>query len=149
MARGRNNQQNRPFCNFCRVVGHRAMHCIKRKMYMSGQIQNITCRTCQGLGHYSHMCNLPNQRQVPQNWLKMETNTSNRTQQYQQQRPQQYQQQYYQQRPQLQIAYPTQPQPIAPPKQTRYNPTLFSTYSTVPQINIRLQPSQITPFPMG
>ena len=47
MARGRNNQQNRPFCNFCRVVGHRAMHCRKIKMYMSGQIQNITCRTCQ------------------------------------------------------------------------------------------------------
>ena len=42
MARGR-NQQNRPFCNFCRAVGHRAMYCRKRKMYISGQIQNITC----------------------------------------------------------------------------------------------------------
>ena len=143
MARNR-NQQNRPFCNFCRAVGHRAMHCRKRKMYISGQIQNITCRTCQGLGHYSHMCNLLNQRQVPQNWLKMDNVPStNRNQQFQQQRPQQYQQRRYQPRQQLQIAYPTQPPPIQPPK---YNPTLFGTYSTVPQINTNLQPSQITPL---
>ena len=88
MARGRNFQQNRPFCNFCYAVGHRALHCRKRKMYISGQIQNITCRTCQGLGHYAHMCNLPNQQQVPQSWLNMETNPStNRNQQFQQQRP--------------------------------------------------------------
>ena len=75
MARGRNSPQNsqqqRPFCNFCRAVGHRAFHCRKRKMYMSGQIQQITCRTCHGMGHYAHMCNLPNQQQVPQEWLYM------------------------------------------------------------------------------
>ena len=99
------------------------------------------------MGHYSHMCNLPNQRQVPQNWLKLETNTSNRTQQFQEQRPQKFQQQRYQQKSQLQITYQPQPQPIAPPKQTTYNPSLFGTYSTVPQINTRLQPSQITPLP--
>ena len=143
MARGR-NQQNRPFCNFCRAVGHRAMYCRKRKMYISGQIQNITCRTCQGLGHYSHMCNLPNQRQVPQNWLKMDNIPfTNKNQQFQQQRPQQYQQRRYQPTQQLQISYPTQPPPIAPQK---FNATLFGTYSAVPQITTRLQPSQITPI---
>ena len=148
MARGRNSPQNsqqqRPFCNFCRAVGHRAVHCRKRNMYMSGQIQNITCRTCQGMGHYAHMCNLPNQQQVPQSWLIMENNPSpNRNQQFQQQSPQQYQQRRYQPRQQLQLQYPTQPPPSPP---TTYNPSLFGTYSTVPQINVRLQPSQINPL---
>ena len=69
--------------------------------------------------------------------------STNRNQQFQQQRPQQYQQKCYQPRQQLQISYPTQQPPIAPPK---YNPTLFGTYSTVPQINTTLQPSQITPL---
>ena len=66
----------------------------------------------------------------------------NKNQQFQQQRSQQYQQQRYQPRHQLQIAYPTQPPPIQPPK---CNPTLFGN-SAVPQINTDLQPSQITPL---
>ena len=143
MARGRNSPQNsqqqqRPFCNFCRAVGHRAFHCRKRKMYMSGQIQQITCRNCHGMGHYAHMCNLPNQQQVPQEWLYMETNPSpNRTLQYQQRS--------YQPRQQLQPPYPTPPPPTTPQK---YSSSLFGTYSTVPQIGTtRLQPSQITPLP--
>ena len=143
MARGRNSPQNsqqqqRPFCNFCRAVGHRAFHCRKRKMYMSGQIQQITCRTCHGMGHYAHMCNLPNQQQVPQEWLYMETNPSpNRTLQYQQRS--------YQPRQQLQPPYPTPPPPPTPQK---YSSSLFGTYSTVPQIGTtRLQPSQIIPLP--
>ena len=69
--------------------------------------------------------------------------TSQQFQYQQQQQPQQYRQQRYQPRQQQQITYPTQQPPIQPPK---YNPTLFVTYSTVPQINTRLQPSQITPL---
>ena len=69
-----NNQRNRPlhkpFCNFCRGVGHRTIECRKRKMYVSGQIQTVRCRTCQGMGHYSHMCHLSNPRQVPESWLR-------------------------------------------------------------------------------
>ena len=74
----------------------------------------------------------------------METNPSaNRNPQFQQQQPQQYQQRRYQPRQQLQISYPTLPPPIAPQK---FNAKLLGTYSTVPQITTRLQPSQITPL---
>ena len=75
------------------------------------------------------------------------TNTSIRPQPFQPQKQQNFQQQRYQSRNQLQIAYQPQQQTVAPPKLPIYNSTLFGTYSTVPQINTRLQPSQITPLP--
>ena len=92
------------------------------------------------MGHYSHMCHLPNPRQVPSNWLSNE---------YTRTKPQQIRFQPQQRQQQLKLTYP----PTAPLKQNypAFHASLFGTYTPlppqVPQYPPSAPPPTLIPVP--